>query len=649
MYIVAFSLKNSKTFSARTLERLGKLYTDLRKGPLDEVLIIKHESLMDIFAVCLKTENIEQYIIDSVQQGLDIRNIKIEKKYLRNEAISYFFQLISGKYEKLIGESSMLIKIKEAFNVAMDFNATGPILTRLYRQGTEYSQDINQHPELKKYCVTRTHAVIDISRKISENINNFQVLFIAQDKEPVEPLMLAFKNNAVGKFFIFSTNFTKSYEISSELSCTPLESDQLQQYLAHDTIIINMDSDSNQIWRYLHAPIRSNKDKLYIFFQYVAAKKFNGNTKLPNLFIQTLDQIDSLIDLHLKKRREFFETLHKAIDREIQLFYEWLYSDQRYIFSGIVSRDRSMQKTFELIRRIAPSGINVLINGATGSGKELVARAIHQNSTRNSGNFVAVNCSAIPETLLEGELFGYEKGAFTGAIHMKKGLVELASGGTLFLDEIGDIPHTIQIKLLRVLQEREIMRIGNPNPIRVDVRLIAATNHNLKTLIEQGKFRLDLFYRLNTAQINLPSLLERSSDILLLARYFIEKFNKQHDKNVHSYTEEVKHCLQNYNWPGNVRELENLIERAVAVSVGDTITLSDLPSQFRKYSKYQPHRPSHETLNVSSLKEREAAYIQELLQQENMNYSRVAELLGIGRTTLWRKMKEYEIVAQKKS
>jgi len=648
MNLIAFTLKNRKSFSDSNSELIANLYERLRKGPAEEVLVIRHDKLLDIFAICPNDADLEQHIIESVREALNISKINIEKKYLRNEALHYFFNLISGKYEKLIGETAILIKIKEEFNLAMDFDATGPIITRLYRQGIEFSQELNQSPELKKYFITRREAVIDISRKISENIGHFQVLFLAQEKEKIEPFIQAFKSSSLDKFLIFAPKFITGYEISSELGCTPVESDQLQHYLSSDTIIIDMEKNPRQIRRFLFPVIKKNRDNLYIYFKYYVHPTFNGDAKLPNLFIQTIDQIDDLIELHVQKRKEFFATLNKSIDKEIQKFYTWLYSDDRYIFNGIVSRDRSMQKTFELIRRIASSNINVLISGATGTGKELVAQAIHQNSSRNKGRFIAVNCSAIPETLLEAELFGYEKGSFTGAVQMKKGLVELASGGTLFLDEIGDIPHLIQIKLLRVLHEREIMRIGNPNPIKVDVRIIAATNHNLENLIEQGKFRLDLYYRVNTVQIHLPPLTQRSSDIILLTQYFIDKFNKLHGKTVNSISREVKNCLLNYSWPGNIRELENIIERAVAVALVNQITLTDLPARLQKYRSKPATSQEQSKTRASSLKEKEAAYIQELLQQENMNYSKVAQLLGIGRTTLWRKMKEYDITTQRK-
>ena len=361
--------------------------------------------------------------------------------------------------------------------------------------------------------------------------------------------------------------------------------------------------------------------------------------KLANVFVQKYDHIKGIIDLYQQKRSELLAAFDNERHSEIDKFNEWLHSEKRFQFSGIVSRDREMQKIFELIRRISQVDINVLINGQTGTGKELVARAIHDNSKRKSNKFIAVNCSAIPETLLEAELFGHEKGAFTGAISQKRGLVELASGGTLFLDEIGDIPPAIQVKLLRVLQEREILRLGNTDPIKVDVRLVAATNHDLQSLIDEGKFRTDLYFRVNTVQIHLPNLSERPEDIPLLTRHFIEKMNQIHNKSTLDVTEEVKHRLQNYNWPGNIRELENVIEHSVAISVGNRITLTDLPEQIQ--NEIVP--TGDVNYSGTNLKDREAVHIKTLLEEQNHNYSQVAKLLGISRTTLWRKLKEYNL------
>jgi transcriptional regulator with PAS, ATPase and Fis domain len=350
-----------------------------------------------------------------------------------------------------------------------------------------------------------------------------------------------------------------------------------------------------------------------------------------------------LIDIHTRNRRDYLKSIYPGLKDEIRSFYAWLYSDDRFVFNNIVSADRRMQKVLELMRRIAPSDINVLITGETGTGKELIARAIHQNSLRSDARFVAVNCSAIPETLLEGELFGYEKGAFTGAISAKKGLIEIASGGTLFLDEIGDLPPIIQVKLLRVLQEREILQIGSTTPVKVDIRLVTATNHNLEELTQEGNFRSDLFYRVNTVQINLPALRERREDIPILTKYFINRLNRNNGKQINKISEEVNKRFISYDWPGNIRELENIIERAFAVSIGEEITVTDLPTRLQSYP-IRNYTSWKESVPVdSSLKKIEAEHIRDLLINKKIKLSEAAKILGIGRTTLWRKMREFGI------
>lgn len=252
----------------------------------------------------------------------------------------------------------------------------------------------------------------------------------------------------------------------------------------------------------------------------------------------------------------------------------------RYSFEGIIGSSSKMQEVFKIVERVANSNATVLIRGESGTGKELIARSIHYNSLRAAKPFVAVSCAALPETLLESELFGYEKGAFTGAVGQKVGRFELAHQGTLFLDEVPEISPAVQVKLLRVLQEREFERIGGTKTIKVDVRLIAATNRDLEQLVAEGHFRPDLYYRLQVIQIFLPPLRERTEDIPFLVQHFIEKYNKENGKSVKGVTDETMNLLMKYRWPGNVRELENVIERSVVLADTneDLITPDLLPS-----------------------------------------------------------------------
>ena len=293
---------------------------------------------------------------------------------------------------------------------------------------------------------------------------------------------------------------------------------------------------------------------------------------------------------------------------------------------------------YRLVARVAPSRATVLVQGESGTGKEVVARAIHINGPVSSGAFVAVNCAAIPENLLESELFGHEKGAFTGAVMRKIGRFEQAVGGTLFLDEIADMSLALQAKILRAVQEREIERVGGTDTIPVDVRLIAATNRDLKEAIKQGRFREDLYYRLAVVLIRLPRLGERGEDLLLLTAYFVRQFAERYGKQIHSISDRALELLRNHAWVGNVRELRNVIERAVIVATDEVLRAEHLPEEFRGEEATLPDRPEGALLTLAEV---EARHITRVLTQTNGQIGAAAEILGIHRNTLTRKMKEY--------
>jgi DNA-binding NtrC family response regulator len=306
----------------------------------------------------------------------------------------------------------------------------------------------------------------------------------------------------------------------------------------------------------------------------------------------------------------------------------------------IVTQDPGMLKLLDTARDVTATDCNVLITGESGTGKELVARYIHRHSRRAASTFLAVNCGAFTEELLTSELFGHEKGAFTGAVAQKKGLIEMAKGGTLFLDEITEMSPAMQVRLLRVIQERELMRVGGTEAIPVDVRFVAATNRNVREAIEGGEFRQDLYYRLNVVTLALPPLAQRRDDVPILAHFFLKKHGQRMGKKVEGISEEVIHLLQAYAFPGNVRELENLIERGVALAKGDTLELAHLPEDLRRMSLDVFRR---EGGRFPSLDEQEKAYIRWVLKEVDGNRSRAAAVLGLDRVTLWRKLKRYRI------
>lgn len=315
--------------------------------------------------------------------------------------------------------------------------------------------------------------------------------------------------------------------------------------------------------------------------------------------------------------------------------------NREYDFSNIIGRSPAMQKIFSLVKCVSNSCSNVIIYGKSGTGKELIARAIHYNSPRKDNPFVPVNCGAIVETLFESELFGHKKGAFTGAVSDKEGLFKTADKGTLFLDEVSEIPLNLQVKLLRAIEEMEIFPVGESNPIKVDVRIIASTNKDLKKLVEEGKFREDLYYRLNVVQIRLPSLSERKEDIPLLIHHFIDKFNKQMGKNVRGIENDALSLLMNYKWKGEVRELENVIERSMIFSSHNKITISDLPENILNYEKQKIHNEIKD-LDLA-IKEFEKKYIEKVLLHFNNDKELTAKALNISISTLYRRLQELGI------
>ncbi len=312
--------------------------------------------------------------------------------------------------------------------------------------------------------------------------------------------------------------------------------------------------------------------------------------------------------------------------------------EERYRFENIIAKSSRMQQVIEAIKVVATSNATVLITGETGTGKELVARAIHSQSQRRDKPFIAVSCAALPETLLESELFGHEKGAFTGAYAQKKGKFEVANHGTLFLDEIGEMSANIQVHLLRVLEEKEFARVGGNEPIKVDVRVISATNRAMKEAVAKGQFREDLYYRLNVVNIELPPLRERREDIPLLAQHFLKKFALENNKEVADFSPEATDFLLSYDWPGNVRELENAIERAVILAKKPVIEIDDLPQQTFI------GRP---ITGGENLRQVEKNHIINVLTQTNGNYTEAAKALGISRMTLYNKAKVYGINVKK--
>jgi nitrogen regulation protein NR(I) len=371
--------------------------------------------------------------------------------------------------------------------------------------------------------------------------------------------------------------------------------------------------------------------------------------------------------------QELQNVVKKAVDTRKLNSLDYNPLPQEPGYCDIIGRSPQMMEIYDIITKVADTPSTVLITGEHGTGKELVARALHQNSARSHKPFITINCAAIPQNLMESELFGYEKGAFTGAVSSKAGRFELADQGTLFLDEIGEIPIDMQVKLLRVLQYGQFERVGGIQTIKVDVRLVAATNRALEEMIREGTFRQDLYYRLKVVPIKLPPLRDRCSDIPLLLKHFLQRFNQRLKKNIREVTPEAIEYLQSYEWPGNIRELENLVERALLFAEGSVIAVQDLPQEFKEHGcnggpKYikqsesdtlqkqhkdesgedlqpKPHSSDNAALSLPEMwrqeKERlEYKMISQALIQTEHNVTQAAKILGISRKSLQKKMKE---------
>lgn len=344
-----------------------------------------------------------------------------------------------------------------------------------------------------------------------------------------------------------------------------------------------------------------------------------------------LDRLEVVLKRAIESRR--MEQTNRDLQQQL---------DSKFGMENIIGQSTAMQAVFDTIRQVAPSRATVLIQGESGTGKELVAHALHRLSPRTKSPFVPVHCAALSGHLLESELFGHEKGSFTGATAQRKGRFELADGGTLFLDEIGEISSETQVKILRVLEERRFERVGGTETVETDTRLVVATNRNLREMVESGDFREDLYFRLNVVQINLPPLRERKQDIPLLLHHYLKVFCEENARELAGFTPDAIEALLEYRWPGNIRELRNLVERMVVLARGDKLTLRDVPAEVRSGTGGSPLRNTA-LAGATSMEQAEKAMIEQALEANDGNRTRAAEQLGISRRTLHRKLNEFDL------
>ncbi len=557
------------------------------------------------------------------------------------DAVTRFLHISVGAAGSHGGVKLMELLYNE-FNRVSELKLSGPVLSRLFQRGIWLHEKVRQETRYFQFAVSPAAVIDELSQKILGKRKKFHIAVIGHSPALFhlieEIYQLGYRRMTfIGNQTEIDRDAVLKYEsvvrISTGLTGLPDDVD----------LVLAFPSETHKLSdALLKKRMRQQSGALLVFDfggNYLNIRKLN---RIADLYIYSGTDIEKVIRYNEGQREEAADEVEKWVEREIDAFYQWYNSEDRYQFAGIIGTTPQMQRIFEMISRISQTDITVLIDGESGTGKELVAQAIHKLSGRAEKPFMVVNCGAIPENLLESELFGHVRGAFTGAVAHKQGLFEAANTGTLFLDEIGELPQHLQVKLLRALQEGEIKRVGSNETIKIDVRVLAATNKNLAEMVEAQEFRSDLYYRLKVIQLTIPPLRERVSDIPLLAKYFVRKFGEKLRKDVASIVPEALELLTAYPWPGNVRELENAIEHSVALAFGSNISVQDLPHNLQ--ATPPPTVANGQFLGKRlTLKALEKQYILETLNACEWNYEQVCKFLAIGRTTLWRKIREYDL------
>ncbi len=529
------------------------------------------------------------------------------------------------------------------FEAARQKGQTGPVLNKLYQRGLWLTEKIRIDLKVGRSTANPEAVVCDLAEKIFGNLREHRAL-IACGGLAGEPFDAKLTEKNIGQILYLGDNGGPSTPRANERNKTVAAS-QLSSILPTVDLVLLLDGAAQEKLASVRmAQVmskRKNAPQLWVsLLENGEADTIPDLSKFYNVYFYQKRDLDKIVLSNLKDHEKTSGAIKRLLEKEVEDFFAWVNTGEQHRFGSIVGRSEAMQKVFDLIARISQTDISILIDGESGTGKELVAKAIHDHSARASNPFVVVNCGAIPETLLESELFGHVKGAFTGAANNKIGLIKAANHGTIFLDEIGETSQATQVKLLRFLQEGEVKPVGSNETERLDVRVLTATNRDLELMVDEGHFRQDLYYRLNVIQLTLPPLRSRKEDVAPLTTYFLNKYAALTHKTVLGVDESAQRLLENYDWPGNIRELENAIERAVALSSARFLNASDFPPKVCATNSLPRNDFSADDL---SLKEIEKDYIAAMLKKHEWNYELVTQILGIGRTTLWRKMKEYNI------
>jgi transcriptional regulator with PAS, ATPase and Fis domain len=608
---------------------------------LDEILLVHGTSCKTLFMFSEEIVPQKEDVIEALSRTFKETISPVTEAQIieGQQAVTYFFILANGMDNSSCQQNSVKSFVND-FTLAKQSSHIGAVIQRLFQRSIWLHERVRLNTSYFNINLDISGIFCELSGKIFETLNTLTVQIEGCLPETHSVLDGLYRSGC--RRFLFSGN-SEDFKCLVEKCISPLNIIFYKNKLSDESdIFINNNAGSTllDIASLKHRMAQKNNAPFLILDS--TGKSYNQKLthKFYSAYFYNYTDLERAIEKNKIEQEKIFKEVAPWIKNEVDKFYAWLSSDSRYRFMGIIGRSPKMQNLFEIISRISQTDITVLIQGASGTGKELVSHAVHKLSSRAHNPFVVVNCGAIPENLLESELFGHVRGSFTGAVSDKKGMFFEADQGTIFLDEIAELPQQLQVKLLRFLQEGDIKPVGSNATLKVDVRVIAATNKNLYEMVKQGGFRSDLFYRLNVMMLELPSLNERKEDIIILADYFLKKYARKFKKEVSGFSKKTIQYFLAYDWPGNIRELENAVEHAVALSLGTEVIEFDLPQSIRGARITVSNKMSFAKI---TLKDVEKNHILNTLNSSKWVYDKACKILGIGRTTLWRKLKEYDV------
>lgn len=591
----------------------------------DEAIRVEFEDLVYLFVVSA----VENLRFTRLKKKFESLRDKIVT-YTHGESVEKLFRLSCGLDIEPVGSDRWYRQLDSEMSSAREADRIGPIFSKLHRDLTRVVKRAIGSTGIRDGAVDSISASADLANKIFGELDETNIVIHASP---------SFRNRVRE---VFEKRGVLSMNSVSKLSLKELYNKGIDILVIGDGKAGSVDLGGDNIVNEL-----STRDSPFLILDFGERPvSIPSQNEISTLYYTHSDSYEEVISRNIRMRKESVKEVEELIEPELKKFIKWTESDKWDVSKSIVARSRLMQEVFELIDKVAPTNATVLITGETGTGKELVAKAIHRSSPRGGEPFIVVNCGAIPENLLESTLFGYLKGSFTGAVDDRKGMFQAADGGVIFLDEIGELPLALQVKLLRALQDNEIQPVGSEKGVIVDVRVIAATNKNLFEAVNNGEFRQDLYYRLNVVEIRVPPLRERPEDILVLTEHFLREQVIKNKISPLSISGEATEALRQYDWPGNVRELQNAVERLAVLSSTNHITMKELPLRILQSKSDDKTVSNKSSLTLEEVEER---HIRGELKKYSYNYSAVADLLGIGRTTLWRKMKKYGIKEESRS